>query len=160
MAWTTPRTWSSEVLTSTNLNTHLRDNLNALYGTTTSYTPQIDQGVTTNIAKTVNEARYLVLGRVCEVWFTLSLAAAGTAGSAVTVSLPQTISGHATSPGAVLGSGFVYDASVQFYTGPWRYNTSTTVTFTPQAGSFFGVSPNVALASTDVLSGWLRYVIA
>ncbi len=30
MAWTEPRTWSAEVLTSTLLNTHLRDNLNAL----------------------------------------------------------------------------------------------------------------------------------
>jgi len=31
MAWTTPRTWSSEVLTSDLLNTHLRDNLEHLY---------------------------------------------------------------------------------------------------------------------------------
>lgn len=30
MAWTSPRTWTAEVLTSSNLNTHLRDNLNAL----------------------------------------------------------------------------------------------------------------------------------
>lgn len=30
MTWTDPKTWTSEVLTSSDLNTHLRDNLNAL----------------------------------------------------------------------------------------------------------------------------------
>lgn len=30
MAWTDPKTWTAEVLTSSDLNTHLRDNLNAL----------------------------------------------------------------------------------------------------------------------------------
>ncbi len=35
MTWTTPRTWLSEVLTSSLLNTHLRDNLNALMVVTT-----------------------------------------------------------------------------------------------------------------------------
>ena len=30
MAWTEPKTWTAEVLTSSDLNTHLRDNLNAL----------------------------------------------------------------------------------------------------------------------------------
>lgn len=33
MAWTSPRTWSSEVLSSTTLNTHLRDNLLYICGT-------------------------------------------------------------------------------------------------------------------------------
>lgn len=51
-AWTSPRTWASEVLTSTLLNTHLRDNLNYLYEhvhprvltITSSATPAIDTG--------------------------------------------------------------------------------------------------------------------
>lgn len=30
MAWTTPKTWTAEVLSSSDLNTHLRDNLSAL----------------------------------------------------------------------------------------------------------------------------------
>lgn len=30
MAWTSPKSWTAEVLTSSDLNTHLRDNLNAL----------------------------------------------------------------------------------------------------------------------------------
>lgn len=30
MAWTTPKTWATEPLTSTDMNTHIRDNLNAL----------------------------------------------------------------------------------------------------------------------------------
>ena len=32
MAWTTPKTWSSEPLTSTDLNTYVRDNQNYLKG--------------------------------------------------------------------------------------------------------------------------------
>lgn len=32
MAWTTPKTWASEPLISTDLNTHVRDNLNHLKG--------------------------------------------------------------------------------------------------------------------------------
>lgn len=39
MAWTSPKTWTAEVLTSSDLNTHLRDNLNALKSPPTdSYT--------------------------------------------------------------------------------------------------------------------------
>lgn len=30
MAWTTPKTWASELLRSSDMNTHIRDNLNAL----------------------------------------------------------------------------------------------------------------------------------
>lgn len=33
MAWTTPKTWSAETLTSTDMNTHIRDNLNYLKDT-------------------------------------------------------------------------------------------------------------------------------
>lgn len=32
MAWTTPKTWSAAVLTSSDMNTHVRDNLSYLYG--------------------------------------------------------------------------------------------------------------------------------
>jgi len=40
MAWTTPRTWvSGEVVTAALLNTHLRDNLNAIGNAWTTYTP-------------------------------------------------------------------------------------------------------------------------
>lgn len=40
MAWTTPRTWvAGEVVTAAILNTHIRDNLNAIGAAWTSYTP-------------------------------------------------------------------------------------------------------------------------
>lgn len=42
MAWTAPRTWvAAEITTAANLNTHVRDNMNALYATGTSYTPTL-----------------------------------------------------------------------------------------------------------------------
>jgi hypothetical protein len=42
MAWTAPKTWTTEPLTSTDLNTHLRDNLNALKEPPTD-THKVDQ---------------------------------------------------------------------------------------------------------------------
>ena len=43
MAWTTPKTWTSEPLTSEDMNTHLRDNLNAIKSPPTDVV-NIDQG--------------------------------------------------------------------------------------------------------------------
>jgi hypothetical protein len=37
MAWTTPKTWSSEPLTSTDMNTYIRDNQNHLYNRLEAY---------------------------------------------------------------------------------------------------------------------------
>ena len=45
MAWTTPKTWSAATLTSSELNTHVRDNLDYLYARVTGYAPtqSVDQ---------------------------------------------------------------------------------------------------------------------
>ena len=162
MAWTTPRTWvTNETATASNFNVHVRDNLNALYGTTTTYTPQIDQGVTTNIAKTVTEARYVQTGRIVDVWFQLALTAAGTAGSAVSVTLPVTASGHSTN--VPVGEGLIFDTSTSTrYQGVWELASSTTLIFgySQASASAWGAVPSIALASGDSLRGHVRYIVA
>lgn len=54
MAWTSPRTWTSEVLTSALLNTHLRDNLNYLFAPNTDNAH--DTGVETTTSTTFVDA--------------------------------------------------------------------------------------------------------
>ena len=160
MAWTTPRTWvAAETVTASLMNAHVRDNLNALYGTTTSYTPQVDQGVSTNIAKTVTEARYVQMGRVVHVWIYLSMTGTGTAGSDITFTLPIAASGHTTN--GVIGAAWYFDTGSQFYAGTARARTSTTAVITPHgAFTYVGSSPSIAVASGDVIGAQLTYVVA
>ena len=164
MAWTTPRTWvAAEVPTETTFNTHLRDNLNALYGTDSTYTPVLSQGASTNIAKTVNEARYIQNGRIVDVWMVLSATAAGTAGSNVTVTLPVAASGHLSN--SAVGHGYYYDQSGNIvYNGVYRLASTTTAILyadaqNPATGAV-GLAPALTVASGDSLVACFRYVVA
>jgi hypothetical protein len=74
-----------------------------------SYTPGIDQGATTNIAKTVVYAKFSQFGKTMHLRVNLSLTAAGTANSAVTVFLPTPAASFVGND--VIGQGFIHDAS-------------------------------------------------
>ena len=160
MAWTTPRTWvTSEVPTAAIFNTHVRDNLNYLKGTSAAYTPQLDQGVTTNITKTVTEARYIQTGDVCDLWVQLTITGIGTLASNLTMTLPLTAIGYASQ--TVIGSGYLNDADVQSYNVAVAMNSATTVVFRPYAlGGYFGSNPSVGVANGDILSVNCRFLVA
>lgn len=163
MAYTTPKTWAtSDILTAADLNTYVRDNIAALYGTTTSYTPTVSQGVSTNISKTVNEARYVQIGRLCACWGYVAMTGSGTAGSAVTVSLPLTASGHHSV--ALIGSGLVYDNSTTTrYVCTIELASTTTFSYGADGttgGAVWGGAPNLALAGSDQLRWQIFYVVA
>jgi hypothetical protein len=147
-------------MTASLLNTHVRDNLNALYGSVTNWTPQIDQGASTNIAKTVTEARYVQMGVVVHAWFLLAITASGTGGSAITITLPITATGHSsTTP---IGSGLIYDSSAtNQYLGSWSLVSTTQIALNTNvtgAGAV-GASPSFALASGDSIRGHLMYLV-
>ena len=129
-------------------------------GAWTSHTPTVSQGASSNIAKTVTYSKYGRWGRMIIWSFSLAPSASGTAGSAVTLTLPVT----ASAASAVAGGGSVVDASVNLnYAGAWVGATTTTVTFLAdagQAGVSWGLSPNVALASGDLLIGSITYEAA
>jgi hypothetical protein len=121
-----------------------------------SYTTQIDQGATTNIAKTTNYSQYQIMGNLCFWTFSLSVTAAGTAGSQVTLTAPVTMATTAPS----VGEGRIYDASAtNGYIGVWIPASTTSIrhfangTYT----AAWGATPNLALASGDVIQGsvWL-----
>jgi hypothetical protein len=124
-----------------------------------SYTTQIDQGASTNIAKTTNYSQYQIMGNLCYWTFSVSLTAAGTAGSQVTLTTPVTMA--TTAPG--VGSGRIADASApNQYVVHWIPASTTTIRgFTTSAAtSAWGVSPNLALASGDGIHGMVWLPIA
>ena len=116
-----------------------------------TYTPQVDQGVSTNIAKTVNYARYRRDGSRLVVEFDLSITAAGTAGSAITVTVPIDF---ASTAGGAKGVGQIYDASaVNRYVCCVERNGTSKVGFAAD-GAYngqVGATPSFALANGDVV---------
>lgn len=80
MAWTTPKTWSTEPLTSFDMNTHIRDNLNALKTPPTGFadlTGNTNKSTTsttfvdvdaTNLSKTITTTGGYVLVTMHAFW--------------------------------------------------------------------------------------------
>jgi hypothetical protein len=144
-----------EVLTATLVNTYLMGE----GGAWTSWTPQIDQGASTNIAKTVTYSKYSRYGRTIHWSFYLALTASGTAGSGVYLTLPVT----ASATEATAGAGLFFDSSTSTqYGGAWVGTTTTQVLFAGDwAGTgAWGTAPNLAIASGDVLRGQITYEAA
>lgn len=125
----------------------------------TSFTPQIDQGASTNIAKTTTYSKWCYTGFKTVTWaFSVAMTAGGTSGSRVTITLPVT----AASANGLLGAGFILDASAAFYNGSWRGSSTTALRFESDDTNFngWGATPSIALAASDVLSGLITYEIA
>ena len=128
-----------------------------------TWTPQIDQGASTNISKTVTTAFYVRFGNIVLAWANLALTASGSAGSAVTVTLPVAPSGHNANDS--IGGGQVNDSSSAtnaLVVDVW-FNSGSTVYF--QAASVasagrWGAVPNVALASGDSIRFHVMYRVA
>lgn len=129
----------------------------ALGSALVTWTAQIDQGATTNIAKTVNEADYCRIGNQVWFWFDLTLTGTGTGGALVKVTLPVAPAAtHATH--AHFGVGMYYQLSpAGRYQGALeRDDTPTKVVFSVGAGppnDRVGIAPNIALAVGDTLRG-------
>lgn len=127
----------------------------------TAFTSTISQGASTNIAKTTNYSQYRIVDGICEWWFNYAMTAAGTAGSQVTLTLPVT--SGLTTVGTTLGNGMIYDSSVPTIdTGQWEIVTSTTISLAvgESTSAPWGTSPNLALASGDLIRGHVRFPVS
>lgn len=131
-------------------------------GAWTSYTPQIDQGATINIAKTTDYAKYAQFGKTVIANGAVTLTAAGTATAQILVSLPVTAASAAGTH--VIGSGFLYDAS-----GTTGYAGAAAMASTTRFGihhdtaqnNFLGlVGFTGALASADLIRWGIQYEAA
>ena len=168
MAWTTPATFTaSNVLTAAQLNANVRDNTLALYGTMTSFTPTISQGASSNISKTVANAKYIQQGPLCHFWVDLTMTAAGTAGSAVVMTLPLTAVGLAAPD--QFGSVMYYQTTGTIRNQGVLEMTSTTAVQFSISGANTGliglglVGGNVAavtVASGDIIRAYGCYPVA
>jgi hypothetical protein len=145
-----------DVLPASDINTYLMGE----GGAWTSFTPQVDQGASTNIAKTVNYSNYARYGRTIHFAFGLAMTAAGTAGSQVTITLPVT----AASTSGLAGSARVFDTSTNsYYSCTIMGPSTTTIAFqfdTSGTAARWGLAPNLALASGDTIVGQITYEAA
>lgn len=133
-----------------------------IYGTgLTAHTPTIAQGASSNIAKTTNYSQYRIVQGICEWWFNFAMTASGTGGSQFTLTLP--VNSAISTVGVTIGNGMVFDASVPTIdTGHYEIVSASTISLAVSEGTNapWGASPNIALASGDLIRGHVRYPIA
>jgi hypothetical protein len=127
----------------------------------TSYTPTVKQpSAISNV--TVNYAKYIKLGKTvhCNVLLTIG-SSGGTAGNAVTVSLPVT---SASSSNIAVGSADLYlDANQRRYVATAVLSSTTDVSFRAlysAIGGFYGANPTVGIALSDTISFSVTYEAA
>ena len=130
----------------------------------TSTTPTLAQGATTDIAKTIDYAKYSIASNVVSFQAKLTATAAGTTASAVTVSLPVTAAASAV--GMVVGSGYYNDGGTQYQAVAYLASATTVAllsthgTASSSTDDPIGVNPNIAVASTDIINLAISYEAA
>jgi len=140
--------------------------------TYTAYTPTLAQGASSNIAKTVTYGKYFLLGKLVIGQVKVASTAAGTSGSAITLSLPVT----AATSGLVVGSGqyLKTTATATDYRGVAYLLTTTTIAIapasdaytSPTSGTYLGIAATTpaltafAVASGDVMNISFQYEAA
>lgn len=164
-SWSTPPTFvAANTLTAAQMNTYVSDNTTYMYdlfhNAWATYTPTVTQSGA--VTKTVNRAAYMQAGKFVTVSVMMTMTGSGTGNNAVTVSLPVTAS--TSNQGIVVGSGAISDISANIlYPVTARLVSTTTVNFIrtdAQPAGQWGVDPNIALASTDVIAFQITYEAA
>lgn len=126
-------------------------------GVWTSYTPTLTQSGA--VTKTVTYAEYTQIGKTCLCNVRLDVTGTGTGNNAVEVGLPLTASTTTIS----IGNAAIYDTSTSTaYHGACYVSSTTTLKFWGDwsATSFWGVTPNLALASGDQIHLAVQYEVA
>lgn len=123
-----------------------------------SYTPTLSQGASTNIAKTTTISEYMRRGGNCLWRFRITATASGTAGSSLTLTVPIT----GLEANVVGGVGFIFDLSITTrYVASLELGSTTTMIFgNDGVASWWGGTPNVAVANGDFMSGSIEYRMA
>lgn len=161
MAWTTPKTWTDnvDVLSATNLNTHLRDNLDTL-ASWVAYTPTlVGTSGTFTLGNGGLSGAHITIGNRVLARVKLSIGTTTSVGSSTVwkFGLPSTIATGSYALGtaavydntsAVLGTGHafqVYDEYDFFY-----------IQFEP--GDYVDYNTPIAWAAGDMLFSQVEYV--
>jgi len=130
-------------------------------GAWTAYTPTLVIGVT--VAKTVNYAKYLQVGKTVFVQVNLTATASGTASSVVQVGLPSGLNPVlGTGATAVIGSFSIIDAGTGFFTGAAIHSpTGIVAGLAYSSGGGMGASaPAMTVVSGDLIGFSVMYEVA
>lgn len=123
MAWTSPKTFTANsVLTASELNTHVRDNLKAATEWT-AYTPTWGAtGGTPTIGNGILTGRYISAGDLCHVNIALTIGSTTSLGTttAWTFALP------ATAAATAVGNTWALDAGTSYYVAAALIDTGST----------------------------------
>lgn len=126
-------------------------------GSYVDYTPTVAQNGTRT--KTIISAQWMEMGDMVVSQGLLTVTDAGTAGNAITVTLPRT----AALNGISIGTGFIIDSGTATYMAVVRAATSgTLMTFydpngNSASGSVIGATPSFALANGDQIAWNITY---
>ena len=133
--------------------------LTSLGGAWTSYTPTFTQGgALTTSALT---AKYIQVGKIVFGYILATLSSTGSAGSAITATLP--LAALVSTINAPVGAGGIYDDSVTaWYTGGAQMTgaSTTQVAVLTHAAGFIGSNPNFAAGNLDKVSIQFMYEAA
>jgi hypothetical protein len=156
VAWTTPRTWvAGELVTAALLNTHLRDNLNAVT-TWTTWSPTLTN---LSIGNGTQAGRYISAGGFVQVEYSLQWGSTTSASGALAISLPVTAAALTGTPFRVTGDA--RDASAgENYTVRGRLGSTTSLTLITGEGASaagIGTASPFTWATSDELHFWGRY---
>lgn len=118
------------------------------------WTPTVTQSSQQSV--TVTEAKYCRIGNLIDAQAVLVVTSSGTAGQYIAIGgWPVTIGNPAA---AAIGSGYVYDASVGFYTATLRVVSGSVLGFIGyNVVDYIGVTPSFALANGDSIAFAVRY---
>lgn len=127
------------------------------------YAPTLAQGASANIAKTVTVSRYTQVGKTVTWSFLINPTAAGTTGSAVTLSLP--VAPHAPATAVTIGAATIYDASttVRYVCACEIASSGTQIAFINDQTSLqtgWGAIPNLPIEASDSIRGSVVYEAA
>ena len=133
MAWTTPSTWvSGAILTAAQLNTQVRDNLDAIGGAWTSFTPSWTNLTVGTGGSAANTGHYIAAGKLYIVRVSVTLGSSGASfGTDPFLTLPNSSTlATASQGGSVhLGVCAFTDSGVNSFFGFVGAQSSTQVRF-------------------------------
>lgn len=159
MAWTTPKTWAAaEVVTATNMNIHLRDNLATIGGAWATYTPTLSGTGWAAGTSTIAGRYKLIADKLCMVQIKCTFATATFGAGNLLFSLP-TAAMQETAGLFPLGNGLVIDASpTNRYACQVQVNDSTHVQLFTCAQPGGGVTSTVPITFANGDSVYLHFV--
>ncbi|MEU6490398.1 hypothetical protein ABZ890_08390 [Streptomyces sp. NPDC046984] len=157
-----PRTWVvGEVVSAAIMNQEIRDQLNSIFGTWTTYTPSWTASTTNpTIGNGTITGRYLKVGRTvfCEIFIVIgSSTTLGSGTYLLTVPFPKVSSGTDAVGASRLSAGSVYLGQCVLGSNSSTMNVTFPHQSTPGIGQNWTNTTPVTLASTHVMRMSIAY---